>query len=277
MLITEPSDPEAAGHGYYVYGITDGAPEGLAPGVGPGAPVELLVSGDLVAIVSPVSLGAFTPEALRARQEDLAWIEAQVRAHQEVLARALRQATVVPLRFGTVFRDATGVRAMLREHASSFREALTRLAGRQEWGLKIGVDEAHLAAQVAAASVRIQEMDARQRGLRSGAAYMLAKQREQILREEVARAIETCVRDAHARLAAEAVATVIDGAAPVAAPSEARPVFRCAYLVDVSNLEAFLATLDFLAATHPAFAFTLSGPWPAYSFVNSPVEEHTHA
>jgi hypothetical protein len=277
--MTEPTDPEAAGHGYYVYGITDGTPQGLAPGVGPGAPVELLVSGDLVAIVSPVPLSVFTPEAVRAGQNDndLVWIEAQVRAHQAVLARAMRQATVVPLRFGTVFRDAAGVRAMVLEHASRFRQALTRLVGRQEWGLKIGVDEASLAVQIIATSARIKDIDARQRGLSSGAAYMLTKQREQILREEVARAIETCVRDAHARLVAEAVATVIDGTAPAAAPSEARPVFRCAYLVDVSNLETFLATLDCLAATHPAFAFTLSGPWPAYSFVNSPVEEHTHA
>ncbi|MCS6882489.1 MAG: GvpL/GvpF family gas vesicle protein [Oscillochloridaceae bacterium] len=272
MPVTEPTDPGLEQQGYYVYGITDGAPEGLAPGVEPGGPVELLVDGDLVAIVSPVSLAAFTAEAMRACQDDLAWIETRVRAHQAVLARAMRQATVVPLRFGTVFRDAAGVRAMLLEHAPRFREALARLAGRQEWGLKISVDEARLTAQVVAASVRIQDIDARQRGLRAGAAYMLAKQREQILREEVARAIETCARDAHARLAAEAVATVIDSPAPAGAPSDEQPVFRCAYLVDIANLETFLATLDCLAATHPAFTFTLSGPWPAYNFVSQPTE-----
>ncbi len=277
MPITEPGSPGFEQHGYYVYGITDGSPKGLAPGVGRGAPVELLVVEDLVAIVSPVPLAAFTPEALRACQDDPAWIEAQVRAHQEVLARASCQATVIPLRFGTVFHDAAGVRAMVIEHAPRFREALTRLAGRQEWGLKISMDEARLAAQIVATCARIQDLDARQRGRSAGAAYLLARQREQILREEVARAIETCAREAHARLAAESVASVIDGAAPAGVPSEGQPVFKCAYLVDSSNLEAFLATLDCLASAYPAFSFTLSGPWPAYSFVNSPVEEHTHA
>ncbi len=277
MPATEPTDPVTPQAGYYVYGITDGAPEDLAPGVGPGAPVELLIAGDLAAIVSPVSLAAFTPENVRARQDDLAWIEAQVRAHQAVLARASRQATVAPLRFGTVFSDAAGVRAMVLDQAPRFREALTRLAGRQEWGLKMSLDEARLAAQIAATSARIQDIDARLRGLSSGAAYLLAKQREQILREEVARAIETCVREAHTRLVAEAVATVIDNAAPTHAPDGAEPVFRCAYLVEAANVATFLATLDSLAATHPAFTFTLSGPWPAYSFVNALVEEHTHA
>lgn len=160
MPITEPGSPGFEQHGYYVYGITDGSPKGLAPGVGRGAPVELLVVEDLVAIVSPVPLAAFTPEALRACQDDPAWIEAQVRAHQEVLARASCQATVIPLRFGTVFHDAAGVRAMVIEHAPRFREALTRLAGRQEWGLKISMDEARLAAQIVATCARIQDLDA---------------------------------------------------------------------------------------------------------------------
>jgi hypothetical protein len=277
MPITEPTDPQAPQQGYYIYGITDGAPVDLGPGVGPGAPVELLVSGDLVAITSPVPLNALTPEAARERQDDLAWLEAQVRAHQEVLARASRQATVVPLRFGTVFRDAAAARAMMLEHAPRFREALARLAGRQEWGLKIGVDMARLAEAVAATSPRIQELDARRRGMRSGAAYMLARKRDQILREEVERAIATCAQHAHARLAAEAVAAVIDGAALTGAASGAGPLFRCAYLVETTNLPIFLGILDSLAATHPAFAFTLSGPWPAYSFVNLSAEERTYA
>ncbi|MGQ9926497.1 MAG: GvpL/GvpF family gas vesicle protein [Chloroflexaceae bacterium] len=277
MPITAPTDPRAPQQGYYIYGITDGAPVDLAPGVGLGVPVELLVGEEFVAIASPVPLNAFTPDAIRDRQDDLTWLEAQVRAHQEVLARTLRQATVVPLRFGTVFRDAAGVRAMMREHAPRFREALARLAGRQEWGLKIGVDTTRLAEALAATSVRIQELDARRQGMRSGAAYMLAKKRDQILREEVERAIETCMQNVHARLAAEAVAAVIDNPAPTGATSGVGPLFRCAYLVEVANLPVFLGILDGLAATHPAFEFTLSGPWPAYNFVSLSAEEQTYA
>ncbi|MFQ3661776.1 MAG: GvpL/GvpF family gas vesicle protein [Chloroflexaceae bacterium] len=273
MPITELAGSNTAPQGYYVYGITDGAPEALAPGVGPGAPVEVLVVGELGAIISPVPLAAFTPEAVRARQDDLAWLANQVRLHQEVLARALSQATVVPLRFGTVFRDAEGVRAMVREHAARFREALTYLAGRQEWGLSISVDRARLAEHVATASPRLQHLAARQREVRSGAAYMLAKQRDQIVREEVDRAIESCVRDVHARLAAEAVATVAGGATFGSASSGTEPVFRSAYLLEASNVTTFLALLDDLAATRSAFSFTVNGPWPAYTFVNLTMEQ----
>ncbi len=276
MPVSARADSDNAPQGYYVYGITDGAPEGLAPGVGPGAPVEVLVVGDLGAIISPVPLAAFTPEAVRARQDDLAWIADQVRLHQEVLARALPRATVVPLRFGTVFRDAEGVRAMVREHAARFREALAYLAGRQEWGLNISVDQARLAEQVATTSPRIQQLAARQQALRSGAAYMLAKQRDQILREEVDQAIENCVRNVHARLAAEAVATVAGGATSGSAASGTEPVFKSAYLVETRNARTFLALLDDLAAAQPAFSFTVNGPWPAYSFVNLMLEQ-THA
>ncbi len=273
MPITELADSITAPQGYYVYGVTDGAPEALAPGVGPGAPVGLLVTDDLRAIISPVPLAAFTPEAVRARQDDLAWLADQVRLHQEVLTRALSQATVVPLRFGTVFRDAEGVQRMLREHAARFREALTYLAGRQEWGLKISVDQDRLAEQVATTSPRIQELAARQQRLRSGAAYMLAKQRDQILREEVDRAIENCARNVHARLAAEAVATIAGGATSSSAASGTEPVFKSAYLVETRNARTFLAILDDLAAAQPAFSFTVNGPWPAYTFVNLTLEQ----
>lgn len=266
----------SAEQGYYVYGITDGAPEGLAPGVGPGAPVELLVADDLAAIVSPVPLADFTPEAVQARQDDLAWIEAQVRAHQDVLARAVQQVTVAPLRFGTVFRDAAGVYAMLHEQAARFRATLARLAGRQEWGVKITTDQARLNEWVATVSRRVQELAARQRGMSAGAAYMLTKKRDQLIREEASQAIEQCARQTHARLAALAVAAVISSPSHRGTSAGQETVFNGAYLVETSQVATFLEALDDLAATHPAFAFTVSGPWPAYHFVN-PGETDAHA
>lgn len=261
--------------GYYVYGVLAGAPAGLdlGAGLGTGAPVGLLAGEGMSAIVSAVPLEGFTPEAVEARLADLAWVEAQVRAHQSVLARAQAHGALAPLRFGTVYRDAAGVRAMLAEQGPRLRAALDRLAGRQEWGLKITVDAARLAEQAAAESPRLRQLDEQLRGMAAGAAYLLAKKRAQLLREECAQAADRCARHCHERLAARAALAVASGGAGPAAQGQPELILNGAYLVDEAGVDGFIETVRELAVRFGGFGFDLSGPWPAYNFVGAAVED----
>ena len=89
------------------------------------------------AIVGRVDLAEFGEEPLRRNLENRAWLEQAVAAHDGVLSGVVGAAPLVPFRFGTVFRDEDGVREMLREREDELREALDRLRGHVELGVKV--------------------------------------------------------------------------------------------------------------------------------------------
>ena len=114
---------------WYVYGVIPAA----------GAPdsVELVSERGLSAIVGRVDLAEFGEEPLRRNLENRAWLEQAVASHDDVLSGVVGAASLVPFRFGTVFRDEDGVRAMLREREDELRGALDRLRGHVELGVKV--------------------------------------------------------------------------------------------------------------------------------------------
>jgi hypothetical protein len=130
--VVGPGEPGAAAAGsgaWYLYAVchpdvavagavspspdTDqGPPEGLG-----GAPVELWVEGSVAALVSPWTGGTVRPA------------RAHLRAHAQVLHHWRRRGPMLPMSFGSVRETAEALRGWLKEHQSSLRGNLERLAG----------------------------------------------------------------------------------------------------------------------------------------------------
>lgn len=130
--------------GSYVYGVARGVgPDTVAALSGvAGSPVRAVSDGTLTALVSTVDLTEFDAPGLRRNVEDLGWLAATARAHHAVLAAAVLDGPVVPLRLATIYRSDDGVRALLVERGTAFDAALHRVQGRTEWGLKAYLDPA---------------------------------------------------------------------------------------------------------------------------------------
>src|SRR5436190_16294431 len=79
----------------------------------------------------------YDDDRLREHLEDLGWVERTARAHEAVLERALSVATIVPLRLCTLYRDADGVRRVLRETGEAFTDGLAAVDGCVELGVKV--------------------------------------------------------------------------------------------------------------------------------------------
>lgn len=240
------------------------------PTIEPGAPVVCVGEDDLAAVVSPVPLDLFDPEVLEARLTDLTWLAPRARAHQAVLAGI--DAPIAPLRFGTIFRDEGGVRAMLRTNGPLFRAALDRLAGRREWGVKIYADPKRVSDHVLISSTRVRDLIAQRNRMSSGAAYMLQKKLDILILEESRRLADLCICESQARLSARAAATA---GGPTSQRSEDGPelIFSGAYLVDETRFSDFAGEIRTLVNQYDCFGFDLTGPWPAYSFASAPEQE----
>jgi hypothetical protein len=239
-------------------------------GVAGDGPLELVEGRGLAAIVSRVPLAEFGAAPLRENLNDLAWLERVARAHEVVLDAALGQSTIVPLRLCTIYESEQSVREMLDREHDSLAQALEALAGRQEWGVKLIVDENRLADEARSwsseAAALENELDART----GGGAYMLRRRLERHVREAVDTLGAELAEQVHAQLqdwASDAV--VLPPQNPELSGHKGRMLLNGAYLVDAERVTGLRELVAELEERHRALGarIELTGPWPPYNFV----------
>jgi hypothetical protein len=247
----------------WVYAVSDDAAPpftGGPIGVGGGA-VRPVSAARLMAIVGSVAQSEFGEVALRQNLEDLDWLERTARAHHEVIETVAKERSVVPLRLATVYSSDEAVAGMLRERAADFRQALTRLAGRSEWGVK-----AYAAMPDDGADGQQPETDDPASG--PGAAYLRRRRAQLAARRDARQEALASAQAVHAELGRLAAsARLYPSQSPEIAGHSGLMVLNAAYLVPDDGAEEFGAAVTELAARHGALQLTLTGPWPAYSFV----------
>jgi hypothetical protein len=258
----------------YVYGVVPAGvelPVDLV-GVEPTAPVVRVEEGGLAALVSEVPLAEFDEDSLRQNLNDVAWLEEKARAHEAVLEAALARSAVVPLRLCTVFAGEEQVRAMLARERGVLGDALERLDGRTEWGVKAYADRGAIEREALKRSVddddEVAEMSA-------GTAYMNRRRAEARAREEVEEIADEWARTMHARLAAIATEALLN---PLQRPElsghDGEMFLNGVYLVSDAEVPGFRAAVAALADEFDrrGVEIDLTGPWPAYNFVKSSIE-----
>ena len=266
-----PAGGGSGGEGWWVYGViaardADRVSSGLE-GVEPGSEVEAVVVGELAALASPVPMREYGDERIRDHLEDLQWVERTARAHEAVLDAALGTTTVVPLRLCTIYRDRPGVEGFLSREAEHLAEAVDRLRGRSEWGLKLFADEERLAA---AARGRTRGGGGADGSSSEATEYLAGKRHQRELREEMRGLAEACAEEAHARLSeAAADARVNPVQRPEAHGRDSEMILNAVYLVEAGAGEDLSAAVGALRSEYEPLGFELelTGPWPAYNFV----------
>ncbi|MGV9555524.1 GvpL/GvpF family gas vesicle protein [Streptomyces sp. NPDC003401] len=251
----------------YVYAVCRplGAPlQAQLTGVA-GAPAKLLQHHGLTAVVSEVPERDFAEEPLRARLEDLDWLAATARGHQQVIDALTAVTTPLPLRLATVFRDDSGVRVMMEEREESFRRTLDRLEGRVEWGVKIYVEptgEETSGPDTAAAKPA------------SGRDYLLQRRRKARAHEDSWQRAERFSGRLHSLLSEHADAARLHAPQnPALSRASGQNVLNAAYLVPRARSEEFVELVDGTKDEEPGMRVELTGPWAAYSFVEPASEE----
>jgi hypothetical protein len=210
--------------------------------------------------VTAVPLSEYGEEELAERLNDRTWLEEHALAHQRTLERVAAAATVVPFRFGAVYRELEGVRALLRDRRDELTAALERVRGRVELGVKGWAERERFAAALAGATP----------GESSGRSYLEHRLKEQEQARTAAARLSEIARDAHARF----MACAVDGVANRPQPRELSGreevmILNAAYLVEDGG-DRLAAEASQLQAMHQddGVVFEVTGPWPPYNFVD---------
>ena len=231
-----------------------------------GAPVRTVAEGGVIAFVSNVAERDYAEEPLNAHLSDMEWLTPRAVRHQEVnAALAAGCDPLVPLSFGTVFRDDAGVTRMLDERAPELGARFDALRGRAEWIAVVRRDRARALAAVEADSEPLRALRSEIEAAPPGRGYLLTRQLDETKRTE---------------LRASDAAAIVD--ATDAFERAQMRLFREPLVEDAGGgmLARFsvlahrdaTVSLDGIGAAYATrwdargYALELSGPWPAYRF-----------
>lgn len=265
----------AGGQGFYVYCIAARADvsevfgENLPAAIEDAAALETVERGGLAAVVSAVPLADYGEQALQSRLSDATWTAVRAMRHERVVEHFARRASVVPLRFGTIYTKRDNVAAMLAEKRGELLSIIERLRGREEWGLNVYSDRARLLEEVVSLSPKLREMSEQAAQASPGQSYLMRKKidsmREAEARAETRRAAAAIERElSEAAAAASARLRVLKDEGG----EQGEVAAKLAFLVERGRFSDFRAAAERLAQEYEGagFKLELTGPWPAYNF-----------
>ena len=279
--------------GVWAYAITgDGhlsGPDGdvdlsWLTGVGE-AKVRTITACGLTVLVSDVSLAEFGEAALRENLENLDWLDEVAREHHYVIDAAARLFPLLPVSLATVYSGDGAVCAALNSRGDQLRDALHRVGGRVEWGVKayaapnaaegVGEDAAgrpdgELAgAERAPAMVSADDWGGQEPKTEGGAgmAYLRRRRAQLTSARESKTAAVSGAQAVHTELTAKAIGTRLHPPQSAQLSGVRQPMLlNAAYLLDTADSVAFTAAVAGIATAHPELRVELTGPWPPYSF-----------
>lgn len=247
----------------YLYCVTAGAtaprlvraPRGLPDMARPRA---LAVVPGMWLVLADAPLARYGAAPIETGLRDIDWVSRCAVAHEALVEHVARAGVaVVPMKMFTLFADDARALAHVNRIRRRIDALLRRIAGRQEWGLRVTLDERRALARRAVGPDGTPT---------SGTAFLLKKK----LEKDAARRLA-----AEARVEADALFDHLSGHADAArrrrptADTPARLLLEAAFLVPVSRARPFRAEAARRArALAPrGYDVSLSGPWPPYSFV----------
>lgn len=255
----------------YVYGIVPaGASTADAPPGIDGRPLRKVVEGEHAALVSSVDAADYSAEAIDRRATDLDWLGPRAQAHDSVVTWANEPGPAVPLPMWTLFTSEQGVCGMLAARAPELRETMRRIAGADEYSLRVFARPAEVRASIESLAPEIGEA---QRALASappGQRYLLERKLEAQRKELLRSAAEDVATRIYENVRAVAAGSVLESVPRASAVGETQAVLNAVFLVRRDRFEDFRTRVSEMVAAHKdrGFHFEFTGPWPSYHFVS---------
>ena len=249
-----PQTPVAGEEGKYVYCIIkspeerDFGPIGIGEATGR---VYTVHHQDLAAVVSDTPIRIYDPT------------RENVLAHELVNETVMREFTVIPMSFGTIFRTKEDIMELLRSTYRAFDDVLNKMRDKIEFGLKVLWDRDKVIARLEESDEEISRLKAEITGNAQSSTYFARMQLGRLVEAALERTANDYVLDIHESLKPVAVASRSNK------PIGDRMMMNAAYLVERTRDHEFDEAVRALSRKYEdLLSFKYTGPWPPYNFVN---------
>jgi len=259
---------------YYVYFIAESAAtaelpaESLPSAIEDSAKLDWVTAGDLAALTSQVPLASYSEERLAEHLSDATWTAARAMRHETIAEYVAKRAAVVPLRFGTIFNERSGIERMLSEKGIELRQILERLRGREEWGVNVFCDQAVMLSSITSVSTVLRELVERASQASPGQSYLMQKKIDALKVDEARAALNRIIEEIEKTLGEQSDDAKRLRVLKVEATEHGELKAKFAFLVTQSGFDQFRDAAERLAQEHQSAGvrLELTGPWPAYNF-----------
>ena len=260
---------------FYVYCIAESTAvkqlpaDSLPAAIEEDAKLEWISVNKLAALVSHVSQETYSEESLAEHLTDATWTAIRAIRHETVVEYVAKRASVIPLRFGTIYLERSSIEQMLAEKSREFEEIIEHLRGREEWGVNVYSNRAVLLSSITSVSPVLRELVERAQQAPPGQSYLMQKKIETLKVDEARTAVNRIVDEIEDKLKTQADEARRLRILKVETTEHGELKAKLAFLVQRSGFEEFRDTAEQLAREHQAAGvrLELTGPWPVYNFV----------
>jgi gas vesicle protein GvpL/GvpF len=240
--------------GRYVYGIVQAKEPVTFGKSGIGGSGELVYTvnyQDIAAVVSNTSVYIFDPT----RENAL--------AHEHVIETVMKNHTIIPMSFGTVFRTDDDIREVLKSIYPSLKDVLHQMAGKLEFGLKVNWDRDQIIEDIKRDDEEIRQFHQEIIRKHLQSTYLARMQLGRMIDKALAERSIAYVREIYEALRNVCVASRDNQ------PIGDKMIMNAAFLVERDKTKAFDDQISEIAKKYEnKLSFLYTGPWPPYNFVN---------
>ncbi len=267
-------DPEVGGTERRVEG---GAPTPLPaasdPGVSRGHYVYCIIRATQPLQFGAVGMDEQSPQVYTINFRDLAAVVSDVPlapldstrehvlAHERVNETVMRENTVIPMSFGTIFKTRDDIRELLRSAYDAFADVLSKMQDKLEFGLKVLWDRDEIIKAIEVEDEDIHRLKT-EISSQKGSTYFA--------RMQYGRLMDTALQQRSERYIAEFLQQLRDVsvASRVNKTIGDKMIMNAAFLVQREQEPAFDRRVKDIASLYEKLTFKYTGPWPPYNFVN---------
>jgi hypothetical protein len=240
--------------GRYVYGIVQSKDPVTFGRSGIGGSGELVYTvnyQDIAAVVSNTSVYIFDPT----RENAL--------AHEHVIETVMKNYTIIPMSFGTVFRTDNDIREVLKSIYPSLKDVLHQMAGKFEFGLKVNWDRDQIIEDIKNDDEEIRQFHQEIIRKHLQSTYLARMQLGRMIDKALAERSIGYVREIYEALRGVCVASRDNQ------PIGDKMIMNAAFLVERQRETQFDNAVNKIARKYgQRLKFKFTGPWPPYNFVN---------
>ena len=240
--------------GLYVYGVIEsraGVNFGKSSIGGVSEDVSTVHYGDIAAVVSRTPVFIFDPT----RDNAL--------AHEHVIETVMKNYTIVPMAFGTVFRTSEDINEVLKSIYPSLKDVLRQMTGKLEFGLKVTWDRDRIIEELKREHDEIHRFHQELTRKHLQSTYFARMQLGRMIDKALAELAANYVRDIYDGLRGVCVASRDNK------PIGDKMIMNAAFLIQKESEAEFDAAVNRIAQKFgDRLNFKYTGPWPPYNFVN---------
>jgi hypothetical protein len=253
----------------YVYCLSDSLPEltHLTEAEG----LKSLKFDDYFAIVKYVSEIDFSEENFQKLLSDIRWLENNAREHVEVINRIMENHAVIPFKFGTLYREETGLQKFIDDYSESLTENILYLGGREEWAVKIYCNRKSLSDKIDELSEEAASLEIQIMASSPGKAYLLKRKKIELIENEMDRICKKFGQEYFDELNGLSEANRLNNLLPKEFTGRSDTmILNTTFLISKSKVANFRNIVERHRKKDENFGFLIetTGPWPPFSFVS---------